>query len=173
VSPITHALEGYLLAQPLENRSDRALVTLMSVIPDIDGLSLVLGHESYQKYHHTVGHSLLFAMLSTAAVFVLAKDKVRSSALGVAAFHAHLLSDLLGSGADWTILYLWPSPTPEWQFSPPFVWELSSWQNMLVTAIALVAIVAVALYKRRTFLEFFSSQSDARVVAVLEKWAGR
>ncbi len=42
MSPIIHAEMGWLIAQPLERRRDRILVTAAAVLSDIDGLGLVL-----------------------------------------------------------------------------------------------------------------------------------
>jgi hypothetical protein len=41
LSPITHFLHGWALAQFLEDRRDRAIVTIAAVIPDLDGFGVV------------------------------------------------------------------------------------------------------------------------------------
>ena len=53
MSPITHALTGWLLSQPLPETRDRRLVTLAAVIPDVDGLPLLAGQEAYATFKAT------------------------------------------------------------------------------------------------------------------------
>jgi hypothetical protein len=74
--PLTHMLLGWTLANTVPlTRRDRALVTLASVVPDIDGLGLVaelLTRHSAQPllwwstYHHVLAHNVAAALVVAA-----------------------------------------------------------------------------------------------------------
>lgn len=84
MSPVTHFLTGWVLANltPV-GRRDRALVTLSVVVPDADGLGIVvevLTRNSmhpllwFSQYHHTL-HNLAFAIVVTLFAFAAARQK--------------------------------------------------------------------------------------------------
>ena len=172
LSPVTHGLIGWLSAQPLESRRDRILVTSAALLPDLDGLSLVFGVEAYHKYHHTFGHNLLFGVLLSSLALLICHNKRLAALLTLFSFHTHLLGDLLGSGTGWGIPYLWPSQLLQLEFSPPFQWELSSWQNVLATVLCLAGVAFFAVTKDRTVFEIVSVESDKKVAAIFKKWLG-
>jgi hypothetical protein len=85
VNPIEHLLIGWAAAQvvPLDRR-DRAMVTIASVVPDIDGFGILpelitrgTSHEIFcwTEYHHTLCHNLLSAVVLTDSVLL---DSARS-----------------------------------------------------------------------------------------------
>jgi inner membrane protein len=90
MSPVTHLLAGWALANSagLERR-DRLLVTLLVVVPSIDGLGIVaevltrnLQHPLlwFSRYHHTL-HSLVFALVITTVAFALSEQKWKTGSL--------------------------------------------------------------------------------------------
>lgn len=169
MSPITHGLIGWTIASPLKTKSQRALVTLAAVVPDIDGLTLLGGVDLYHEYHHTFGHNVFLAVLFSTLAF--RKDqKGLAFVLSVISFHSHLFCDLLGSGADWGIFYLWPVSRLEITSFPPFQWELDSWQNLVATISFLLIVMCIGVRKGRTIVELFSEKADAELVKVLRKW---
>lgn len=104
----------------LRNR-DVALATWCGMLPDADGLGLVVdianrvmgrpGHWYYGQYHHAVLHGLFGALVIPLALCVLATNRLRLFVVGFFAVHLHLLCDAVGSrgpGAEdfWPIPYL-------------------------------------------------------------------
>ncbi|MDA8793668.1 hypothetical protein N9N67_10490 [Bacteriovoracaceae bacterium] len=77
---------------------------------------------------------------------------------------------MLGSGKEWGIAYLWPLKEKFFYFSPPFQWELSSWQNLVVTLVLIIMIILCSLKYKRTIVEVVSSKVDAQVVNVFQRW---
>ena len=170
MTPITHGLISWITANPLVEKKDRFLVTSAGLIPDIDGIGAIISIDYYAKYHHVLGHNLLFGILITLISLFIAKNKFLTAGLVLLSLHLHLLCDLLGSGAGWGVTYLWPFSSAMYEFQAPFQWELDSWQNLLVTAICIVLIIFISLKKNRTILEFFSQRLDKTVVDVFHKW---
>jgi len=173
VSPIVHAELSWLCAQGLPTRRERILVTLAGVAPDLDGLGLALypwdGGAAYGSWHHLIGHNIFLALI-VAGLCSLAGW--RCGLLAFAAFHLHLVCDLLGSGAAWPIAYLWPLED-RWIFPPPWAWELSSWQNGVIGVAATIACLLTALGPRRTLLEVISLRLDQTAVGMVRRLARR
>jgi membrane-bound metal-dependent hydrolase YbcI (DUF457 family) len=105
-SPVGHILGGaavYLAAARKQDRSSMALgLTLLgSILPDFDFFpGLFIGKLS--AYHHGISHSLTFAVLFAAAVFMLAErmqNKVASRAAILAGlgYASHVILDFLGA----------------------------------------------------------------------------
>ena len=167
MNPIVHAELSWLGAQRLTDRRDRILVTLGGVLPDLDGLTLLGGQDLYGQWHHVLTHGVLSAVVISAALAAFAKRKAQVFGLALAAFHFHLLCDLLGSGPGWPIFYFWPLNRDPWFWSGQ--WDLASWQNGVIGLGATVAVLACAMPLGRTAVELFSLQVDAKVVATLRK----
>jgi hypothetical protein len=164
LNPIVHAEVSWLMAQGLSSRRDRLIVTAAGVVPDLDGLSLLLGEDAYGRWHHVLTHGLV-AGVSVAAVALVATRRFALAALVLAAFHLHLLCDLAGSGPQWPIVYLFPFSRAELMWSGQ--WNLASWQNSVIGLAATLACLACALWTGRTPVELFSVKTDAKVVATI------
>ncbi len=167
MNPIVHAELSWLGAQKLTERRDRLLVTLGGVIPDLDGLTLLAGEEAYGKWHHVLTHGIVSAVLLSAVLAACAKRKLAVFGLAFAAFHLHLLCDLLGSGPGWPLYYLWPFSRVETSWSGQ--WNLASWQNSLIGLAATLSVLACAVPFKRTMVELFSLTADAQVVATIRR----
>jgi hypothetical protein len=176
MNPIVHGeLAWLLLTPPLSQRRDRTLVTWAGVAPDLDGLTLVLypwDHgEAYGHYHHLLTHSLPAALVmgGVAAALATPAQRGRTALLAFAAFHLHLLCDLMGSGAEWPMYYLWPFHD---LLVMPFKWgwELSSWQNMVIAFLCMGAIFRQAVVHGRSIVEALSAGWDEIFCGVLRKW---
>jgi inner membrane protein len=168
MNPIAHAELSWLLAQPLQERRHRALV---------DGLTLLSfpwdRGQAYGELHHLLTHGALAAGGVTALAWTLSRtERLRTAVLACAAFHLHLLCDLLGSGREWPIFY-W-HPFGEHATAPfAFGWELASWQNMVIAELATAAILVLGVVRGRTIVETLSRRADGEVVKALRDFATR
>src|SRR5437016_5623592 len=108
MNPITHFLMGWAVANsaPSLTKRDRALVTLASVIPDIDGWGIVADwatHGTHHppdwwgRYHHLLCHNIGFARLALASAALFARQRLKTTLLVFVSFHLHLLGDLVGA----------------------------------------------------------------------------
>ncbi len=179
MSPVTHFFSGWVLANCAKlNRKDRALVTLACVIPDIDGLGIIpeiLTRSSshpllwFSLYHHSL-HTLVFALIVTAAASVLATRKWATGVLVLLSFHIHLFEDLLGSrgpdGDQWPIPYLAPFSTAM-QLTWNGQWGLNAWPNVVITIILLLITFWLAWRRGFSPLEMISTKADSLFVRVL------
>ncbi len=167
MSPLIHAEVGWLIAQPLPRRRDRVVVTVASVIPDVDGLGLVVSEQLYADWHHRLAHGVIAAVVVTLAAAAVCSPRSRLAAAGLAllALHSHIAMDLCGSGPGWPIVYLWPFSETAWL--PSWQWDLASWQNAVFGLAVTLSCVGAAAVLGRTPVELFSLRADARVVATV------
>jgi inner membrane protein len=171
-------------AQATDNRRDCRLVTLAGILPDVDGLGLVmdlanraLGRPDaslYLEYHHFVLHGLLGGLLLAAVTGLLARRRWRVALLSLAVFHLHLLCDLAGSRgpslADyWPIHYLAPfTRHPMWVWQGQ--WALDAWPNRIISVALLAYAFWLAVRRGESFVGLVSPKADAVFVGVLRKW---
>jgi hypothetical protein len=90
--------------------------------------------------------------------------------LTVAAFHLHLLGDLVGArgpdGAQWPIPYFFPfSRSPE--LTVPWQWALNAWPNILITLVLLGFALWFAWRTGRSPLQLISSGTNRVFAAAL------
>lgn len=168
----THLAISWLIGHQLPERRDRRLVAWAGVIPDLDALSLLSGVGAYSQYHHVLAHGLVAAVATTVVATAVAKQRLKVMLLSLAAFHAHLVCDLLGSGVDWPIVYFYPWSRSE--FMTPYGWPLASPQNAVVWLLAVGATIWIAIVRGRTFGEaFLPARADEAVVRTLRKLSSR
>ena len=167
MNPIVHAELSWLTGVRLASRRDRLLVTLAGVVPDADGLTLLLGEEPYSRWHHVVTHGLVAAVACSLLCGLVAERKVAVGALAFLAFHLHLLCDLAGSGPGWPLTYLWPFTREELSWSGQ--WDLASWQNTGLGLTVTLLVLACAVWFDRTIVELFSLKADRAVVTTVRK----
>ena len=131
-------------------------------------LSVLGGSVAFSNWHHALTHGLFAAAVTTAVCVLLARRKLTTALLALAAFHLHLLCDLFGSGGDWTIRYLYPlSPV---ELYSPLHWDVNSWPNFVITLAALAAIAAIGVRNGRTVLEtFLPVKVDRAVIETLRR----
>jgi hypothetical protein len=185
VNPETHLLASWVIgAKTTDNERDCRLVALAGILPDADGLGLILdaanralgGRQTffYEHYHHYLLHGFLGGILITLLVACFAKRKWRVALLALLVFHLHLLCDLVGSrGPDrvdlWPIFYLGPF-TKE----PMWIWKgqlpLDAWPNRLLTVGLFVWALWLAVERGYSFVGVFSRRLDRVFVDVLRKW---
>jgi len=166
--PPTHLALSWLIGQGLSERRDRRLVAWAGVVPDLDALSILAGADAFRRFHHSVTHGIVTAVVVSAACAVLARRRRRVAGLALLVFHVHLLCDLLGGGVDWSIAYFWPFSSQE--LVTPYGWPLASWQNVLITVVALFCIGWIGVTRGRTAAEtFLPAKADQAVVAALRR----
>ena len=187
MNPLEHFFIGWCIAGPVAGleRRERALITLAAVVPDLDGLGMLVEIPTRQtahplfwwtEYHHVLAHNLLAGLLTAAMALIWARHRrALSSFLALLSFHTHIAGDVIGArgpdGYQWPIPYLLPfSPTPELQWSGQ--WALNAWQNFVITGMAMVVTLVIALRRGRTPMEIVSPGADREVVATLRRRFG-
>ena len=182
---MTHLLVSWLVAaKTTNNPRDCRLATLAGLLPDADGLGLVvdvanelLDHKPthyYAQFHHYWLHGIFGAALITLTLTLFAQQRGRVALVGLLLFHLHLLCDLVGSRGPtpedlWPIFYLGPfDKDPMWIWKGQ--WRLDGWPNRLVSVGAFITTLAVALRTGHSFVGVFSRRADQVFVGVLRRW---
>lgn len=181
MSPVTHFLTGWVFANCFKlERKERALVTLASVAPDIDGLGIIpelLTRNSahpllwFSLYHHSL-HNVGFALVVAVIAFALATHRWQTGLLALLSFHLHLLEDVLGSrgpeGYQWPVPYLAPFSSAV-QLIWRGQWGLNAWPNILITIVLLLITFWLAWRRGFSPLEMVSARADSSFVAALRR----
>ena len=185
MSPVTHLLASWVVAaKTTDNARDCRLVTLAGVLPDLDGLGLLVDMANgalargnapyYQRYHHFLSHGLFGAAIITALLAAFARRRARVALLAFAVFHLHLLCDLAGSRGPspedlWPIFYFGPfSKDPMWIWKGQ--WALDAWPNRLLTAALFCGSLWLGARLGHSVVGLFNRRADATFVAVLRGW---
>ena len=189
MSPFAHLVGSWLVASATTNNPrDRKLVTLAGVLPDVDGLgvvvdvvgSLISGKENtfhyYQQYHHILLHGWPGAVAVSILLMLFARQRWQVLLLCLLTFHLHLLCDLIGSRGP-TIGDFWPICYSEPLFHHPIwfwkgQWKLDGWQNQIIFATLLATSIWLAVKRGYSFVEVVSERVDKVFVQVLRKWCG-
>ena len=185
MNPETHLLASWVIAaKATDNPRDCRLVALAGILPDLDGVGLIMdvvngtfrGQKSfyYLRYHHYLLHGLFGAALITLIATCFARRKLRVALLALLVVHLHLLCDLVGSrGPDpvdlWPIYYFGPfSKDPMWIWKGQ--WPLDAWPNRLLTLFLFGWALWLAVPLGYSFVGVFSRRLDKVFVEVLRKW---
>jgi len=185
MNPVTHLLVGWTVANSASlERRDRGIVTVAGVIPDVDGLGILIdlarnngdGDLSWWwALHHNLAHNLTTAVLYSAAAFFVAKRRFATAGLAFLAFHLHLLGDVAGSrgpdGYQWPIAYLNPFSNA-WQLTWSGQWELSARQSFAITALLLAWTFRIAWLRGRSPIEIVSPRTDRAFTRTLRERFG-
>jgi len=164
----THFLSGWCIGNLFQlNGRERLFCALAAMLPDLDGLGIIFGQDAYWKFHHLLGHNLLFAVLTAGILCCFSAHKARALCLYFALSQLHMVMDLFGSGELWTISYLWPFSNHG--FSISCGWALYSWQNILAGMLLIVWTVFIIRYQRRTPLEVLMPKLDRQLVELFKK----
>jgi len=186
MTPITHGLASWVVADTGRTGDrDRAIVTWSGLLPDADGLGVVLDAMNrllgrpetwyYGLYHHSLLHGLFGSLLIPAGLCVFAANRLRAFLLGCLAIHLHLVCDLVGSRGPaledvWPIAYLAPfssRSTISWAGQ----WPLNGWPNIAFTIALMGYVFARAVRSGYSFVGVFSARADrAFVETVRHRW---
>ena len=181
MSPVTHFLTGWVLASAAGlNRRGRTVVTVAAVIPDVDGLGLIVElltrHSQhpllwFSEYHHHL-HTLFFAVIVSVGALLISESRWVGAALAFVSFHLHLLEDLVGSrgpdGFGWPIPYLFPFSS-RWNWTWQGQWELNAWPNVALTLALILVTLWMAVNRGFSPVDLFSRKADQTVVTALRK----
>lgn len=168
----THILSGWCAANYLRcGPRQRLLAMVAATACDVDGISILFGHDAYWRFHHTFGHNLFFAVIASALLAAISPQKPFSFVLYLALFHLHLLLDYFGSGPGWDIHYLWPLHEPT--FTNRRGWPFYSWQNLSFFFVLLLWTLWIAWRHGRTPLERIAPRLDRLAVACLRGRRGQ
>jgi inner membrane protein len=185
MSPATHLFASWLIAaKTTHNQRDCRLVSLAGILPDADGLGLVLDwgarafgdHQTtfYGQYHHVLLHGAFGGIVITALLTAFARERLRVAALCMLVFHLHLLCDLVGSRGPspedlWPIFYFGPfTKDPMWLWRGQ--WRLDAWPNQVLSWVLLGCCLAVAVRRGDSFVGVFNRWADSIFLRVLRHW---
>ncbi len=185
MAPETHLLASWIIAaKTTTNPRDCRLVTLAGILPDADGLGLIVdllsgrlgGRETYlyERYHHYLLHGALGGILIAALVACFAHQRGRVALLALLVFHLHLLCDFVGSRGPaptdlWPIFYLGPFTK-----DPTWVWKgqlrLDSAFNRYLSVALFLYALWLPVRLGHSVVGVFSRRADRVFVGVLRKW---
>jgi hypothetical protein len=184
MSPVTHLLASWTAADLMGfEKRDLALVSWCGVIPDIDGLVVLVDAARallglppefyYGRFHHMFCHGLPAALALSVLAAWVATRRLRVGVAALLVIHLHLLCDLAGSrgpGLDdfWPIAYLAPF-SERLTFLWRGQWPLAGWQNLAITVTLLAVVFVLAVRRGVSPVSLFSQRADAAVVATLRR----
>lgn len=188
MSPLTHLLASWIVAvKTTKNPRDCRIATLAGLLPDADGLGLVVDiatslaggkpTQYYARYHHYWLHGALGAVVIALGLACFARQKGRVFLVALLLFHLHLLCDLLGSRGPspedlWPIFYFGPfDKDPMWLWRGQ--WRLDGWQNQIISVCCLFGALALAVRKGHSVVGVFSRRLDAKFLPGLRSLAQR
>lgn len=185
VHPTTHLLTGWCLAElaPELNRREKTAVVIAAAISDLDGLGMFAELATrntsrpllwWTDDHHVLAHNLLFATMTAIVVAAITRSW-RAGMLSFIAVHLHILGDLAGSrGPDDSqrpIPYLYPSrDEPQLVWSGQ--WHLNAWPNFVITAVLMMATIALAWRRGYSAVGLVSPRADEVFIGVLRERFG-
>ena len=176
MTPGQHFIVSWVVANAkLLDRRSRIFITVTGLLPDLDGFGYpldkiggYLGYSTtfFEDYHHYLGHNIFFGLIFSLIFARFSRERLAVFWLCLAAFHLHLVGDLIGSlgpdGYQWPIPYLYPF-VPSFELTWAGQWELSSWKNSLIGVIFFFLALLIARYRRVTFFELFSTRLENKV----------
>jgi LexA-binding, inner membrane-associated putative hydrolase len=185
VSPETHLLASWIIAaKTTDNPRDCRLVTLAGILPDADGLGLIVDIAArhlagkhthyYAQYHHYLLHGALGGILIAAVLAGFARHRWRVALLALLVFHLHLLCDFVGSRGPapedlWPIFYFGP-----FDRDPMWVWKgqlrLDGWFNRCFSTALFLWSLWLPVSLGHSVLGVFNRRADRVFVGVLRKW---
>ena len=184
MSPLAHLLGSWTIGAHLtDNSRDCRLVALAGILPDADGMGLIVdlfnhatGHKSlyYSHYHHYLLHGALGAFLIAGLLTLFARHRWRVLILCLFVFHLHLLCDFVGSRGPspeelWPVVYYGPfAKDPMWIWKGQ--WRLDAWPLRWATAVLFFYSTWLGAAKGYSFVGVINRRADEIYLAVIRKW---
>lgn len=166
----SHAGAGWILGSlpAWTDRRLRAWCLGAAILPDIDAVSFLFGHQAYSRFHHTFGHNVWLGAATVALAAWHHRDapprrRALAATLVGVAFVSHLLTDAKLSA--YSIHPWWPVSNAGYEFTPNL--GLGAPINTWLVAAAYLSIVLIALWRRVTPIEAVSPGLDRRIVRAL------
>jgi membrane-bound metal-dependent hydrolase YbcI (DUF457 family) len=149
----------------LDHVRDRRLATVAGVVPDIDGFYILYNSDLYYEFHHTWGHSFLFALPLIILFTLFSKDRKRTFFASIAAFSLHLVADVVGS--NWAIEPFYPISSLSYSglsyFTNDFIYGII---NPITALLAIFLIIMVIRKKEVSPFEFISPSLDQKLIGL-------
>jgi len=177
---IEHFFIGWCVASSSTTLTgrERMIVTAAAVIPDIDGLGMLVEIPTrntshpllwWTEYHHILAHNVGAALIVVVIAFLAAEHRWLTAGLSAISFHTHILGDIIGArgpdGYQWPIPYFLPFSRTELSWDGQ--WALNGWQNFVITGVALLATFILAWRRGYSPVGMFSQRADARFIEAL------
>jgi membrane-bound metal-dependent hydrolase YbcI (DUF457 family) len=174
---ITHSIIGWVAGQRFaQAKSDVALVTIASVIPDLDAVGVIYDlfsggeTELFSKYHHVWGHNIFFCLIVALLAYKFSQNKLRTSILCFILFHLHLVCDVIGArgpdGFQWPVQYFFP--ISDFGIIWSGQWEINAWPNFVITLIGLIILFWQIARFGYSPLFFVSREADNVLVSTVK-----
>ncbi len=160
LSPLIHALLGWLLAWAILRRSgDRRLAVIAGVAPDLDGGFVLFSQSLFLSTHHTFGHSYVFGLAVAIVAGALGRERWKTGLAALGAFSLHLAADIVGT--DWPISPLYPfgGPSLSMRGIVP-AWAIYGVIDPVAAILAIAAVLVIMYYREVSPFEFFSERLD-------------
>ena len=160
-----HATLGWAIANiGGADRQLRKWCVIGALLPDIDGLPLIISPQAYGHWHHTFGHNVFLWALFVAWV-TWRCGSWRAFLLSFLAFGTHLLTDAQLSG--WPLQLFWPVSHSGYLFRGAV--GLSSPINTNLVYLSFVVVGLLAVVYKRTPIELFSARADRLLISLFQK----
>ncbi len=169
-----HAGLGWVVgvSAPTTDRRLRVWCAAAALLPDVDALSILLGKQHYDYWHHTFGHNVFLGSVVAAAAAWSFRGRRHASrlwatALVAACFASHLLTDARLSG--WELYLFWPFSRTGYEFKPNL--QLGHPINFVLVYVLMVLPWVLAFWRGVTPLEIVSPRLDRIVTNFFRKRA--
>ena len=178
---VEHFFIGWCVANTSTtlNERERMIVTAAAVLPDIDGLGMLVEIPTrdtahpllwWTEYHHILAHNIGAAVVVAGLAFAFSQHRALTTILTIISFHTHIFGDIIGArgpdGYQWPIPYFLPfSRTPELSWEGQ--WELNAWPNFVITGATLLITFCLAIRRGYSPLEMISRRADRVFVDTL------
>lgn len=182
MSPITHFLASWVGFERFQaSQRDKALVVIAGIIPDLDGLGIVVDFATrvlglpetdyYQSFHRMYGHGLPGAILIAAAAGIFGIRRFWVAIWAFISVHLHLLCDVIGARGTtaediWGIYYFAPFTTA-YELSWSGQWPLVGWQNTTISIILLSILMIRATASGYSPVGLLNQRADIAFVETL------